>query len=85
MKIVNSLDAFSYKLAQHTSRAGFFGAKCFEPPGEVVGQLHCYLALGHITVIVGDIERQMRQYLTAIHVLDQFHHGVKDGARHRLV
>ena len=61
------------------------GRSCFELLGEVVGQLDRQLALGHVAVVVGNVERQVGEHLVAVHVLHQLHHGVEHGAQHRLV
>src|SRR5437588_9701 len=57
-----------HQFPQYTGGAGFLGTKRFEPAGQIVGQFHRQRALGHVAVVVGDVEGQVRQHLVGLHV-----------------
>ena len=69
------------QLAQDAGSAGFVGARGFEFPGEVVGQVDHTSALRLVGVVVGHVQSEAGEHLVAVHVFQQFHHGVENGAQ----
>ena len=59
----------------------FVGARGFEFPGEVVGQVDHASVLRLVGVVGGHVPSEVGEHLVAVHVLRQFHHGVENGAQ----